>query len=124
MLFGAVGTHEVDTEIASCRMTALFCDIEDHPLRVGRPRYVLFCDSPGCQLPRIAAVRIHDKDRLLLETIAGKLADTAESDSSSIGENRGSTSKPAVVTACGLLPSEFITKMEVVKFGSSGKSGE
>src|SRR6476646_3141187 len=46
---------------------------------------MLFCDSPGCQLPRIAAVCIHDEDRFLLETIAGKLTDTAESDSSSIG---------------------------------------
>src|SRR5215813_13907758 len=40
------------------------------------------------------------------------------------GEKRGSTSKKPVVMACGLLPSEFITKMEVAKFGSSGKSGE
>src|SRR5205823_5528064 len=40
------------------------------------------------------------------------------------GEKWGSTSKPAVVTACGLLPSAFIRKMEVVKFGSSGESEE
>src|SRR5215470_15812395 len=40
------------------------------------------------------------------------------------GEKRGSTSKKPVVTAWGFVPSEFITKIEVAKFGSSGGSGE
>src|SRR5205823_5528065 len=64
-------------------------EIEDHPLRVGRPRYMFFSDSPGCQLARIAAVCIHHEDRFLLETVASKLADTAESDASSVGREVG-----------------------------------